>query len=311
MECYIDLTIEPIKKYTKFIDDLIDCFKKGKIQNASIILKKLDNVALKKFNNLLTNEYTSGYMRYMVGIQNKKTNNIIHFDEIQTGGLGFDFAVALVDLLGPYCKKITANITHDDEYGNIPERITYHNGCVYVNDKHTDIRVFEEEEINLWLEEPIFSKEVLKPIHEVAKKVSQHTNFSELAKTLIALYDPIIYIARENKLLTDLLDGDDKEEYIEYIEKVLALDVYKKDHCIFNFFKNKIYENIIEISTTEYFGSILQEYTKTLLVFYIISDSFEEDGQESFEEITEDMHHQEDFDILYECTALLKFSLDD
>lgn len=156
--------------------------------------------------------------------------------------------------------------------------------------------------------EPIVDKDVLEPIYDICKKATVDTSFLQLTKIYLELYDPIVSVVRTHNLLTAVLDGDDKEEYVEHIEEVLNLSYYKEKHPVFTFFKNIMYENLQEISKTEYLGSIFDEYKKTLMTFYVICDAVNDETEGSFEEIFEEVDDQDDFNLIYEMTALFDLS---
>lgn len=299
MENGINLIIKPKSKYSSLINRFIESAISGDIDSFAGIFSELSDEALEKYNKIETHEYYGSYIESLQDslVDKKKRKTVL---DITTGGMGLEFSVALVDLLGEYCEEITAGVTHDEEYGHIPVKITYADGIVYENGKEVALRTFEEEEINSWVVEPIVNKGILEPIYDICKKVTVDTSFLHLTEIYIELYDPIVSVARTHNLLTPALDGDDKKEYVEYIEEVLNLDHYKEKHPIFTFFNKKMYENVQEISKTEYLGSIFNEYKKTLMMFYVICDAVNEKAEELFE----DMGDQDGFDVVYEMTAL-------
>ncbi len=303
MEYWIDLKIKPKSKYSNCINRFIESVLSGDIGNFEGIFSELGDEALEKYTTIANHEY---YGSYINGLQGhpicKETNNTSI--EITTGGMGPEFSVALVDLLGEFCDEITADVTHDEDFGHIPVKLTYANGVVYENGSEISLRNFDEEEIDSWAAEPIVDKDVLEQIYAISKKATADTSFLQLTNIYRELYDPIIAVGTTHNLLTATLDGDDKQEYEEYIEEVLNLEYYKKEHHIFAFFKNLMYENLQKISTTQYLGSIFHEYQKTLVTFYVICDAANTETEGSFEGLFEDMHEQDDFEIVYEMTAL-------
>ena len=316
MEYNIELRIAPADKYKKSIDAFIDNVVKGDIGNASNNLKNIDEIALDKFNNILNSFYTSDYIQYMENLEVKKSDGIIYFDEITTGGRGYEFSVALIDLLGPYCKKVTADVTHDEEDGHIPETMIYQDDSVYVDGSQTAVRIFEDEDDEddpeLWKTEPVLSEKALSSIHAIAKKSSKETTIAGLAKILLELYDPIVSIATKEKVSMELLGLFDKRGHALNIENLSSLDIYKNNHPFFSFLKDKILENLIQISETEYFGSVVYEYAKTLLVFFEIYEVYlqhkeEEEIEETTEAFFDELNEQVEFDVIYEGTELIEF----
>ena len=131
MQYWIDLKIKPKSKYSSPINKFIDAVVGGDIKCIEGIFSELSDDAVEKYKNIETHEYYGYYIYDIEGRQVVKKKKEITLD-ITTGGMGPEFSVALVDLLGEFCEEITANVTHDDEYGDIPVKLTYQNGAVYV-----------------------------------------------------------------------------------------------------------------------------------------------------------------------------------
>lgn len=305
MEYWIDLKIKPKNKYFQPINRFVESAVNGEVDSIEEIFSEISDVALEKYIKIKTHEYYGSYINHLQGCLTDKKSNKISID-ITTGGMGPEFSVALVDLLGEYCEEIIAYVTHDEDFGHIPIELTYAQGKVYEDGEEIALRTFEEEVIDSWVEEPIVDKDILKPIQDICKKATADTSFLELTKIYIELYTPITTVAKKYDLLTDLLDGDDKDEYLEYIEKVLNLSYYKEKHPVFTFFKNKMHENLQEMSKTEYLGSLFHEYKKTLVTFYVFCDAVNDETEGTFEELFEEINNQADFDLVYEMTALFE-----
>jgi len=308
VEYGINLKIKAQSKNKKTINDFIECLIKGELSSVTKVLKGLDK-AQEKYQQIFSNQYYGNYIEYIKDCPIIKGKEMTL--EITTGGLGPEFTVALVGFLGNYCDKVSAEVTHDEDYGHIPVIVTYSNGKVYEDGKETPVKTFEEEEeeINLWIEEPILDAEALKTIHCLAKTALKKHGFAELARIYVDLFVPIVFLAKTHDLLTDILVEDDKQEYLEYIQGVVELDVQKSNHPAIILFKNKMFENLREIAQSHYLGSIFQEYKKTLLVFYTISDLHTEDREESFEEFFAEVVDEDDFELAYEMMSLLEFGL--
>jgi hypothetical protein len=108
-----------------------------------------------------------------------------------------------------------------------------------------------------------------------------------------------------------LLSIDDEAEYKSYINDVLDLEIHKNNHPVINFFKNKMHENLENMVSSNYLGSIFDEYKKTLLVFFTIFDLHNnKDSEETFDEFFEEVDDQEEFELIYEITALLEFGIE-
>ncbi len=307
MEYVIDLTAKPTSKYSESISKLIESLVSGDQDNAMLALDEIEVAAVEKFKQISTNEYTAGYLSYIEDCDVKKTSDQYNLD-ITTGGFGYEFAIALVDLLGSYCEKLSAHVTHDEDYGHIPLKVNYRDGVVYADGEEVSVRTFEEEVIDLWVVEPLLDSSLLEPIHKLCKKAQASDDFAQLSQIYINLFKPIISIAKNNNKSSNLLSTDDEAGYQSYINGVLDLEIQKNNHPVIKFFKNQMYENLEKMSSCNYLGSILDEYKKTLLVFWTIYDLHNEDREESFDEYFEDVIDQEDFELVYEMTALLEFS---
>jgi hypothetical protein len=307
MEYGINLIAKPTDKYSESINKLIKSFISGDKDNAMTALDEIEVVAVEKYTEISTHEYYADYLSYLENLNPKKIDDEYNLD-ITTGGLGYEFAVALVDLLGPYCEKLTAYVTHDEDDGHIPIKVNYHNDAVYADGEEVSVRTFEVEEIDLWAVDPLLDSRILEPIHNICKKAKTSDDFTPLSKIYIDLFKPIVAIAESYDLCSDLLSIDDEAEYKSYINDVLDLEIHKNNHPVINFFKNKMHENLENMVSSNYLGSIFDEYKKTLLVFYTIYDLHNnKDCEESFDEFFEEVVDQEEFEVIYEITALLEF----
>lgn len=310
MEYGINLIAKPTDKYSESINKLIKSFISGDNDNAMTALGEIEVIAVEKYTNISTHEYYADYLSYLENLDLKKIDDEYNLD-ITTGGLGYEFVVALVDLLGPYCEKLTAYVTHDEDYGHIPIKINYHNDAVYADGEEISVRTFEEEEIDLWAVEPILDSNVLESIHNICKNVKTIDGFSQLSQIYIDLFKPIVAIAEKYELSSNLLSINDEAEYQSYIHGVLDLEIHKNNHPVINFFKNKMHENLENMVSSNYLGSIFEEYKKTLLVFFTIYDLHNnKDSEESFDEFFEEVIDQEEFEVIYEITALLEFGVE-
>lgn len=307
MEYGINLIVKPTDKYSESINKLIKSFISGDKDNAKTALDEMEEVAVEKYTEISTHEYYSDYLSYLENLDLKTIDDAYNLD-ITTGGMGYEFAIALVDLLGPYCEELTADVTHDEDYGYIPIKINYQNDAVYADGEEVSVRTFEEEEIDLWTVEPLLDSSVLEPIHNICKKAKVSDDFSQLSQIYIDLFKPVVEIAESYDLFSNLLSIDDEAEYQSYIHGILDLEIYKNNHPVINFFKNKMYENLENMVSSNFLGSIFDEYKKTLLVFFTIYDLHNnKDSEESFDEFFEEVIDQEEFDVIYETTALLEF----
>ncbi len=310
MEYGINLTAKPTSKYSEPINKLIKSLIGGDRDNALIALDEIEIVAVEKYTKISTHEYYADYLSYLENLDLKTIDDEYNLD-ITTGGWGYEFAIALVDLLGPYCEKLTAYVTHDEDYGHIPIIINYRDDAVYADGEEVSVCTFEEEEIDLWAVDPLLDSNVLEPIHNICKKVKTSDDFTQLSQIYIDLFKPIAAIAENYDLRSNLLSIDDEAEYQSYIHGVLELEINKNNHPAINFFKNKLYENLENMVSCNYLGSIFDEYKKTLLVFFTIYDLHNnKDSEETFDEFFEEVIDQEEFELIYEMTALLEFGIE-
>lgn len=308
MEYGINLIAKSKVKYSGSIDKFFNSLIKGDKDTAKIALGNLDETAVAKYTQISTHEYYDNYLSYIEDCIVKKSEGEYNFD-ITTGGFGCEFSIALVDLLGPYCEKLNAYVTHDEDYGHIPEKINYRNGNLYANGKEVFVLTFEEEVIDLWVVEPQLDTKTLASIHNLCKKAHTNKTFTALSEIFTALFEPIVTLAEQYKLSSNLLSIDDKEEYKSYIKGVLDLEIVINNHLVINLFNDRMYENLEKMQSIDYLGSIFHEYKKILLVFFTIYDLHNnQDSEETFDEFFEDVADQEDFELIYEMTALLEFA---
>lgn len=306
MECYVSLKIESkestkknLASFMKFADDY-------QIEEALDALRRIDDDAAEGYKNLLSNEYYGDFAAEFESVKVKGKS--ISMGTV-TGSMGFEFAVAFIDFLAPYCEEITGTFQHDEEPPEDepwPTKLTYKEGKVYANDIETAVVTspfdfFEDDEVE-WDLEPKLDKGVLAPIYHVCQKASEETNLSELISIYSSLLDPIIAIGTEYE--ASLNEELPESDWLEAINGLHNLKAVKDNHQAITFFKNKMYENLSIMAECEYFGSILSEYKKVLIVAILIFELHEESCDESFEETFGDVEDQDEFNGLFELVGL-------
>jgi hypothetical protein len=269
-------------------------------------LSQIDDDAVERYKNLLSNEYYGDFAAEFEAVEIKGKS--ISMGTV-TGSMGFEFAVAFIDFLGPYCEEIIGNFQHDEEPPEDepwPIKLTYEEGKVYANDIETAVVTspfdsFEDDEYE-WDEEPKLDKGVLAPIYQICQKASEENNLSELVSIYSSLLDPILAIGTEYE--ASLNEELPERDWLEAINGLHNLKAVKDNHQAITYFKNKMYENISIMADCEYFGSILSEYKKVLIVAILIFELHEESCDESFEESFGYVEDQDEFNGLYELVGL-------
>lgn len=107
MECYVSLKIESkestkknLASFMKFADDY-------QIEEALDALRRIDDDAAEGYKNLLSNEYYGDFAAEFESVKVKGKS--ISMGTV-TGSMGFEFAVAFIDFLAPYCEEITGTM---------------------------------------------------------------------------------------------------------------------------------------------------------------------------------------------------------
>ncbi len=309
MEYGINLKAKPTAEYSVSMTKLIKSLVGGNKDNVVTALNDMSLSAIEKYTKISTHDYYSSYLTYLDKLDFKKINDVYSLD-ITTGSFGYEFAIALVDLLGPYCEKITAYVTHDEDFGHIPIKITHHHNTVFADGEKVSVLVIKEEEINLWAIEPWVDSNTLEAISTICKKAKSIKDFTQLSLIYSELFKPIVTLAESYELSSELLSTHDEAEYLVYINGVIDLEINKTNHLVIDLFQIKMRENLDYMMRTNYLGSIFEEYKKTLLVFYTFYDLHNnKKSDETLDEFIEEIIDYEEFELIYQATALLEFGI--
>lgn len=133
MECYVSLIFKPKPIHRGLLASFITSMRDSNTQGAAQALGQLGSEAVEHFEQILSDSTFREYMHSVECIAVKKTTLSV---DLVTGSHGFEFAVALINLLGPYCDKITGVYAHDEEPQEDcewPVQLTYIEGIVYAN----------------------------------------------------------------------------------------------------------------------------------------------------------------------------------
>ncbi len=306
MECYVSLKIESKESTKKNLASFMKFANDYQIDSALDALRRIDDDAAERYQTLLSNEYYGDFAAEFESVEIKGKS--ISMGTV-TGSMGFEFAVAFIDFLAPYCEEITGTFQHDEEPPEDepwPIKLTYKEGKVYANDIETDVVTspfdFYEDDDDEWEQAPKLNKGVLAPIYHECQKASEESNLSELISIYCSLLDPIIAIGTEYE--ASLNEELPENDWLEAINGLHNLKAVKDNHQAITYFKNKMYENISIMADCEYFGSILAEYKKVLTIAILIFELHEESCEESFEETFGAVESQDEFNGVYELVGL-------
>lgn len=133
MECYVSLILKPKPIHRGLLASFLTSVRDGNTQGAAQALGQLGSEAVERFEQILSDSTLREYMHSFECIAVKKTTLSV---DLVTGSHGFGFAVALIELLGPYCDRVTGVYAHDEEPPEDcewPVKLTYTGGIVYAN----------------------------------------------------------------------------------------------------------------------------------------------------------------------------------
>ena len=304
MECYVSLALTPKRSHHAQLASFFTALNGGDTQAAGEALGQLDADALEGFEALLLDRHIGEYLSSFETVTVKPTTLSAG---IVTGSLGLEFAVALIELLAPYCDEISGTYEHDEEPPEDEEwpfKLTYEDGAVYANgllaseltgsleEDHTDYQ---------WLTGPVLDEATLAAVHDICRKATEQSHLSELITLYKALCLPIAVLVQQHA--EDLQDGPLGEDWVADLESLLTLDATQKDHPVIHFLTRKMRANLAAMAGCNYFGSIATEYAKTLYTCVALIQG-SEDGEEEFEEMFGDVEDDESFDAVYELVAL-------
>lgn len=132
MEVYVSLAVKPKPTAQQPLADLFNALRDGDTQGATQASAQLGAEALQAFERISAHSAFSDYLGTFGCVAVKKTTIAA---DIVAGSEGFEFAVALMELLGPYCKELTGTYEHDEEPEDEewPIQLAYTQGEVYAN----------------------------------------------------------------------------------------------------------------------------------------------------------------------------------
>lgn len=133
MECYVSLILKPKPIHRGLLASFFTSMRDSNTQGAAQALGQLGSDAVERFEQILSDSTLREYMHSFECMAVKKTTLSV---DLVTGSHGFEFAVALINLLGPYCDKVTGVYAHDEEPPEDcewPVQLTYVAGIVYAN----------------------------------------------------------------------------------------------------------------------------------------------------------------------------------
>lgn len=112
MEVYVSLAVKPKPTAQQPLADFFNALRDGDTQGATQASAQLGAEALQAFERISAHSAFSDYLGTFGCVAVKKTTIAA---DIVAGSEGFEFAVALMELLGPYCKELTGTYEHDEE----------------------------------------------------------------------------------------------------------------------------------------------------------------------------------------------------
>lgn len=132
MEVYVSLIVKPKTSLKKPLADFFNALHDGNTQDATQASAQLGAETLQAFELIRAHSAFKDYLSTFGRVAVKKT--MIEAD-IVAGSHGFEFAVALMELIGPHCKELTGTFEHDEEPEDEewPIQLAYSQGEVYAN----------------------------------------------------------------------------------------------------------------------------------------------------------------------------------